>query len=286
MPIAINTNKVVIDEETLAKEKQVIANEINWYLTTQGPVVIEELITKLKEALTYIHFKNDTNAVDGLILAVSSTNCDTLKGFITVKDINVTKGELSIKFPHYNRGNVFKTTFTPKEPHCLYQLQDVYNHIHKIIEILEHYKLTTYTLEQLNDLIKQTTMFLKKIKFIMSQKEENYVFPYRCNPKNFTPELPADFVVEYYINMSNIVVAIFNVSSGHSSQHQLSSKIIGRVKTIKSGNHLSSHKMNPSNEIIVECPSPNLLKFNKLMSDISDIANNCQYKLKIFLEKQ
>jgi len=261
MPIAINTTRSVIDEETLAKEKEVIANEINWYLTTQGPVVIEELITKLKEALTYIHFKNDANATDGLTLAVSSTNSDTLKGFITVKDIYVTKGELSIKFPHYNRGNVFKTTFSPKEPHCLYQLQDVNNHIHKIIEILEHYKLTTYTLEQLNDLIKQTTVFLKKIKFIMSQKEENYVFPYRCNPKNFTPDLPVDFVVEYYINMSNIVVAIFNVS-GHSSQHQLSSKIIGRVKTIKSGTHLSSHKMNSSNEVIVECPSPNLLDDN------------------------
>ncbi|ORX75809.1 hypothetical protein BCR32DRAFT_249250 [Anaeromyces robustus] len=286
MPIPINTSRSVIDEKTLAKEKEVIANEINWYLTTQGPVVVEELITKLKGALTYIHFKNEANVADSLTLAVTSSNCDTLKGFITVNDIYVTKGELSIKFPHYNRGNVVKTTFSPKEPHCLYQLQDVYNHIHKIIEILEHYKLKTYTLEQLNDLIKQTIMFLKKIKFIMSQKEENYVFPYRCNPKNFTPELPSDFVVEFYINMSNIVVAIFNISSSHSSQHQFSSKIIGRVKTIKSGNHLSNNKINPSNEIIVECPSPNLLKFNKLMNDIYDIANNCQYKLKIFLEKQ
>ena len=30
--------------------------------------------------------------------------------------------ELSIKFPHYNRGNVVKTVFNPKEPHCLYQV--------------------------------------------------------------------------------------------------------------------------------------------------------------------
>ncbi|ORY75246.1 hypothetical protein LY90DRAFT_502259 [Neocallimastix californiae] len=235
MPIAINVTKSVIDEETLTKEKEVIANEINWYLTSQGPIVIEELITKLKEALTYIYFKNDAIATEGLILAVTNTNSDNLKGFITVKDINVTKAELSIKFPHYNRGNAFKTTFSPKEPHCLYQLQDVYNHIQKIIEILEHYKLTTYTLEQLNDLIKQTNMFLKKIKFIMSQKDENYVYSYRCNPKNFIPELPDDFIIECYINMSNIVVAIFNISAGHSSQHQLSSKFIGRVKTIKSG---------------------------------------------------
>ncbi|OUM61016.1 hypothetical protein PIROE2DRAFT_13089 [Piromyces sp. E2] len=285
MPIPINTTKKVIDEETLAKEKEVINNEINWYLTTQGPVVINELITKLKEAATLIHFKHDTTT-DGLTLAVTSANCDNLKGFITVNDIYITKGELAIKFPHYNRGNVVKTIFNPKEPHCLYQLQDIYNHIHKIIEILEHYKMETYSLEQLHDLIKQTTMFLKRIKFILSQKEENYVYPYRCNPKSFTPELPADFVVEYYINMSNIVVAIFNVGASQSQQPKLSSKIIGRVKTIKSGTHLSSHKSSTSNEIIVECPSPNLLKFNKIINDVSDVANNCQYKLKIFLEKQ
>jgi len=144
--------------------------------------------------------------------------------------------------------------------------------------------METYSLEQLNDLIKQTVLFLKKIKFIMSQKEENYVYPYRCNPKNFTPELPADLVVEYYINMTNIVVAVFNVAV--SQQPKLSSKIIGKVKTIKSGTHLSNNKMSSSNEIIVECPSPNLLRFNKMINEISDIANNTQYKLKIFLEKQ
>jgi len=283
MPIPINTTKSVIDEETLAKEKAVIANEINWYLTTQAPNIIEELIKKLKEAATLIHFKPDVTT-DGLTLAITTTNSDNLKGFITINDIYITKGELSIKFPHYNRGNVVKTIFNPKEPHCLYQLQDIYNHILKIIEILEHYKMETYSLEQLNDLIKQTVLFLKKIKFIMSQKEENYVYPYRCNPKNFTPELPADLVVEYYINMTNIVVAVFNVAV--SQQPKLSSKIIGKVKTIKSGTHLSNNKMSSSNEIIVECPSPNLLRFNKMINEISDIANNTQYKLKIFLEKQ
>jgi len=50
--------------------------------------------------------------------------------------------------------------------------------------------------------------------------------------------------------------------------------------------HLSNSKMSSSNEIIVECPSPNLLRFNKMINEISDIANNTQYKLKIFLEKQ
>lgn len=46
------------------------------------------------------------------------------------------------------------------------KLQDVYNHIHKIIEILEHYKLTTYTLEQLNDV----SYFFKYLK--------NYIYNY------------------------------------------------------------------------------------------------------------
>jgi len=35
--------------------------------------------------------------------------------------------------------------------------------------------------------------------------------------------------------MSNIVVAIFNVAASQSQQPKLSSKIIGKVKTIKSG---------------------------------------------------
>jgi len=62
----------------------------------------------------------------------------------------------------------------------------------------------------------------------ITNKHSNFI-----NIKNFTPELPADFVVEYYINMTNIVVAVFNVAV--SQQPKLSSKIIGKVKTIKSG---------------------------------------------------
>jgi len=91
MPIPINTTKSVIDEETLAKEKAVIANEINWYLTTQAPNIIEELIKKLKEAATLIHFKPDVTT-DGLTLAITTTNSDNLKGFITINDIYITKG--------------------------------------------------------------------------------------------------------------------------------------------------------------------------------------------------
>ncbi|KAF9186962.1 hypothetical protein BGZ51_001681 [Haplosporangium sp. Z 767] len=84
-------------QEELAEEERVLRAEQEWFLSTQVQPNLEAIQKSLLACQDAARLHDD--AKGALTLAISSTNNDTLKGFVTLAGSFIVKGELTIKLP-------------------------------------------------------------------------------------------------------------------------------------------------------------------------------------------
>ncbi|KAF9171955.1 hypothetical protein BGX21_010601 [Mortierella sp. AD011] len=84
-------------QEELAEEEKVLRAEQEWFLTTQVKPGLEAIQKSLLACQEAARLQDD--AKGALTLAISSTNNDTLKGFVTLAGCFIVKGDLTVKLP-------------------------------------------------------------------------------------------------------------------------------------------------------------------------------------------
>ncbi|KAG0089465.1 hypothetical protein BGZ92_004752 [Podila epicladia] len=84
-------------EEELAEEERVLRAEQEWFLSTQVQPSLEAIQKALIACQDAARLQDDTKGA--LTLAISSTNNDILKGFVTLSSSFIVKGELIVKLP-------------------------------------------------------------------------------------------------------------------------------------------------------------------------------------------
>ncbi|KAF9324885.1 hypothetical protein BG006_000146 [Podila minutissima] len=84
-------------EDELADEERVLRAEQEWFLSTQVQPSLEAIQKALIVCQDAVRLQDDTKGA--LTLAISSTNNDILKGFVTLSSSFIVKGELVVKLP-------------------------------------------------------------------------------------------------------------------------------------------------------------------------------------------
>ncbi|KAF9966374.1 hypothetical protein BGZ70_002534 [Mortierella alpina] len=84
-------------EQELAEEERTLRAEQEWFLATQVKPGLENIQNALTACQEAARLQDD--AKGALTLAISSTNNDTLKGFVTLAGSFIVKGDLTIKLP-------------------------------------------------------------------------------------------------------------------------------------------------------------------------------------------
>ncbi|KAF9279689.1 hypothetical protein BGZ68_007774 [Mortierella alpina] len=84
-------------QQELAEEERALRAEQEWFLATQVKPGLENIQKALTACQDAARLQDD--AKGALTLAISSTNNDTLKGFVTLAGSFIVKGDLTVKLP-------------------------------------------------------------------------------------------------------------------------------------------------------------------------------------------
>ncbi|CAG8579764.1 2111_t:CDS:2, partial [Acaulospora colombiana] len=124
--------------KSFQKEEDAMARELEWLLVSQLPHALYDLKKGLKkcEAIMKSPEHDDSLGTNVLIIFELCSN-DSLKGYVTLDGSDIIKGELQVKFPNYNRGNLVKLTIHSKNPYFIEQLVDAQNYITLALNALE-----------------------------------------------------------------------------------------------------------------------------------------------------
>ncbi|CAG8570105.1 9906_t:CDS:10 [Paraglomus occultum] len=229
-----------VDASTeLQREKETLARELQWLLDTELPPVIQDLEKALKKCDSMM--KNENEESVRSTLAITSSNSDALKGYIMSSGSNIYKGELQIKLPNYNRGNLVKATINSQKPYFIDQLGDAQNYLILTLDLLEssHVPYTKQSaMELLNDVIK----YVSKSRSALTSANEGNLFPYKiCESQVFNSALPDDLVIEFHVEGAEIVTSVYALQY-HASlpSHKLNILINTKTSTQLSLMKLSS----------------------------------------------
>ncbi|RHZ89729.1 hypothetical protein Glove_11g32 [Diversispora epigaea] len=202
-------------QSCLQKEEIILAKELKWLLETQLPNALDDLKKGLKkcEAIMKSPEHDETST-----LAISSTNSDALKGYITLDGSDIIKGELQAKLPNYNRGNLVKLIINSKKPYFIEQLIDAQNYITLALDVLKDSN-KVYTKENALELLETVFKYLSTSRSVLNYANQEKLFPYKiCDPQMFSSNLPEDLVIQFHVEGSFIVNSIYALQF-HKSSH-------------------------------------------------------------------
>ncbi|KAI9240401.1 MAG: hypothetical protein BYD32DRAFT_171405 [Podila humilis] len=169
-------------EEELAEEERVLRAEQEWFLSSQVQPSLEAIQKALIACQDAAKLQDDTKGA--LTLAISSTNNDILKGFVTLSSSFIIKGA----------GVVESNQPLPKD------IKESTRPLKTLLELLQRH--------------------LRAGIEAMAQPNKENLYPFRvCDPKIFSPALSEDFVIEFYIRDSQLVCAAYalQLTGGSSS---------------------------------------------------------------------
>ncbi|KND04677.1 uncharacterized protein SPPG_00392 [Spizellomyces punctatus DAOM BR117] len=286
MDVASATN-VPNAPTTLSKEESVLRAELLWMLETQAPPLVAEVGTIIKTGLACCTPSSadagpNQRSTASATLAVTSANSDLLKGFVTIDGTAIVKGELTLKLPHYNRGNVIKLTINSANPPVLHQVQTARNYLLLALEAFESQPNAAHDRDSLMQLLNRVSAIVKKAKAALVRIDESDIFPNKeCDIKVFAPDLPDDLVVEFHVIQSNLVVSVYALNFHQPGiPLQFQSKILGKFKNIK----LDTYKGRPVeilDELTVESASPRLATLVRSIDTLDGLCEEMRIKLQI-----
>ncbi|KAI8909461.1 Rogdi leucine zipper containing protein-domain-containing protein [Powellomyces hirtus] len=205
-------------------------------------------------------------------LAVTSTSSDLVKGFVTIDGTAIVKGELTLKLPHYNRGNALKVAINPSQPAYLQQLITVQNYL----------VLAQQAFIRVPRSARNRAGLLKASK-ALSRVREADTFPAKeCDAKCFSPDLPEDLIVEFFVKHSSLMVSIRALNFQQQGiPLQIQSKILGKFRNMR----IETYKGRPVeilDELTVGSASPRLVTLIRSLNTIAGLCEDMHMKLQMF----
>ncbi|KAL1919096.1 uncharacterized protein VTP21DRAFT_2477 [Calcarisporiella thermophila] len=264
------------EQEIRDKEEQTLKAELTWLLESQLPQVIKEAGQLLSECLEL------SNAADQGIFALSSTNCDALKGYVTMSDCQIVKGDLQIKLPSYHRGQLFRTAIASSKPYFLEQMQDAHNFVELAMADLKHSAVPNTLLaarKRLSLLSDHTERAIHSLRHI----SEGRTFPNKlCDPRHFSPELPEELVIEFYVHDVYLIVMAC-VLEYHAQPPQQRYGFLGGTSKMASKVHKYRDKsVTVLDEVVVHTQVPTLENIMARLRRVATLCREFELKLSLF----
>ncbi|TPX31654.1 hypothetical protein SmJEL517_g05079 [Synchytrium microbalum] len=278
-----------LDEATLAlKQRESTKRELVNLIDNRIPVVLEEIGRLLREALIILSGSADVGSspksTSAATLVITSPNNDAVKGFLTVNGTSIVKGDLTIKFNHYNRGSPYKVTVNNSKPHSLLQLHLARNGVVAATGIVEDSFFAGFDRISLMQMFKRISNQIGQSIQILKAAPEDTLFPARdCDAKMFAPDLPEDLIVEFHVAETSVVCSIFAIQFHRDAlpiqiqqlQHKFLTRFRGSLKTsMYKGRHVEI-----LDELAVESVSPQLTRLEAILARIQTICQSTHHKL-------
>ncbi|TPX51854.1 hypothetical protein SeMB42_g00525 [Synchytrium endobioticum] len=194
------------DQATLVqKQKEAVKRELAHVIQIRVPAALNEIQRLLNDALSILsgsaEVGSNSKSTSAATLAITSPTNDAIKGFLTINGTSLVKGDLTIKFNHYNRGNLYKVTVNTSRPHNLLQLQLAKNCIIAATGTVEDSSFPCLDRCHLMLVFKRLNEQILRASRILQTPSDDHLFPLReSDPKMFAPDLPEDLIVEFHIS--------------------------------------------------------------------------------------
>ncbi|TPX62150.1 hypothetical protein PhCBS80983_g00740 [Powellomyces hirtus] len=279
-PITVSGDSVdPVQTQAQATDESLLNAELKWLLETQTPPIVGEIETIIKSFNTSRDIDKWTD--DGSLLVIRSS--DLVKGFVTVDGTAIVKGELTLKLPHYNRGNALKVAINPSQPAYLQQLITVQNYLVLAQQAFVRVPRSARNRAGLLKLLTKVSTCVRKASKALSRVREADTFPAKeCDAKCFSPDLPEDLIVEFFVKHSSLMVSIRALNFQQQGiPLQIQSKILGKFRNMR----IETYKGRPVeilDELTVGSASPRLVTLIRSLNTIAGLCEDMHMKLQMF----
>ncbi|KAJ3269308.1 hypothetical protein HDV01_001594 [Terramyces sp. JEL0728] len=196
-------------------------------------------------------------------IAVSSINSNKLKGFITLSNTMIIKGELTIKSPSYNRGHAVTMKIDSNSPIDLVQLKTTHNCLSMAFVLVK--RLDARSVEGMVDVLSHLTSLVQQAISALTAPNPNLMFPKVHHPTFL--DSPTDCAVDFAIQDMNMITNVNCLVNPENAIEQALSQLKNN-STVK----VNGKDVHVVDRFLVESPLPLL---NELKTGLGTIEALC-----------
>ncbi|XP_029432198.1 protein rogdi homolog isoform X2 [Rhinatrema bivittatum] len=196
-------------------ERNVLEEEFKWLLREEVHVVLKQLQDILKEASR--RFTLPMGTAEGQIkqenFVLGSSTMDQVKGVLTLQGDALCQADVNLKMPRTNQ--LLHFAFREDKQWKMQQIQDARNHVNQAIYLLanrdENYQFQTgaEVLKLMDAVMLQLTRARNRL-----TTPASLTLPEIASSsltKMFTPTLPGDILVNFYINLNKLCLLVYQL---------------------------------------------------------------------------
>uniref|UniRef100_A0A3B4X513 Protein rogdi homolog n=1 Tax=Seriola lalandi dorsalis TaxID=1841481 RepID=A0A3B4X513_SERLL len=170
-------------------ERAVLEEEFNWLLKEEVHAVLKQLQDVLKEASR--RFSMPTPGLESQLkqenFILGSSTMDQVKGVLTLQGEALIQADINLKVAKSSQ--VLHFQFREDKQWKLQQIQDARNHVNQALQLLNSHDEIFYCVTS-----------------------ANFMFPLVLGlMKMFTPPMPGDVMVNFYINLSKLCLTVYQL---------------------------------------------------------------------------
>uniref|UniRef100_A0A8C1IJC5 Protein rogdi homolog n=1 Tax=Cyprinus carpio TaxID=7962 RepID=A0A8C1IJC5_CYPCA len=196
-------------------ERTVLEEEFNWLLKEEVPAVLKQLQDILKEASR--RFSMPSPGLEGQLkqenFILGSSTMDQVKGVLTLQGEALTQADINIKVAKSSQ--VMHFAFRDDKQWKLQQIQDARNHVNQALQLLssrdESYHFKTGA--EVNKLMDAVMLQLSRARNRLTTPASMTLPELAASGlmKMFTPPMPGDVMVNFYINLSKLCLTVYQL---------------------------------------------------------------------------
>ncbi|KAL4659008.1 hypothetical protein GN956_G2410 [Arapaima gigas] len=196
-------------------ERSVLEDEFEWLLKEEVHSVLKQLQDILKEASR--RFVMPTAGLDAQLkqenFILGSSTMDQVKGVLTLQGDALTQADIHLKMAKSNQ--VMHFAFRDDKQWKMQQIQDARNHVTLALQLLssrdESYRFKTGA--EVNKLMDAVMLQLTRARNRLTTPA-TMTLPELASSglvKMFTPPMPGDVMVNFYINLSKLCLTVYQL---------------------------------------------------------------------------
>uniref|UniRef100_A0A672SQV4 Protein rogdi homolog n=1 Tax=Sinocyclocheilus grahami TaxID=75366 RepID=A0A672SQV4_SINGR len=196
-------------------ERTVLEEEFNWLLKEEVHAVLKQLQDILKEASR--RFSMPSPGLEGQLkqenFILGSSTMDQVKGVLTLQGEALTQADINIKVAKSSQ--VMHFAFRDDKQWKLQQIQDARNHVNQALQLLSSHDQSYHfkTGAEVNKLMDAVMLQLTRARNRLTTPASMTLPELAASGlmKMFTPPMPGDVTVNFYINLSKLCLTVYQL---------------------------------------------------------------------------
>ncbi|XP_018923104.2 protein rogdi homolog isoform X1 [Cyprinus carpio] len=197
-------------------ERTVLEEEFNWLLKEEVHAVLKQLQDILKEASRRFSMPSP-GLCEGQLkqenFILGSSTMDQVKGVLTLQGEALTQADINIKVAKSSQ--VMHFAFRDDKQWKLQQIQDARNHVNQALQLLSS-RDESYTFKtgaEVNKLMDAVMLQLSRARNRLTTPASMTLPELAASGlvKMFTPPMPGDVMVNFYINLSKLCLTVYQL---------------------------------------------------------------------------